>query len=53
MQLPETIVCPVCFSRLAESEDKLRCLGCSRLYPIVDGLPVLLPGRATLPASQA
>lgn len=53
MQLPETIVCPVCFSRLAESENQLQCIGCSRVYPVIDGLPVLLPDRAALPHPQA
>jgi uncharacterized protein YbaR (Trm112 family) len=42
------LVCPVCHSPLTlEAEPAcaaIRCTGCQRRYPIVDGIPVLLPG---------
>jgi LSD1 subclass zinc finger protein len=43
------LVCPVCHQALMLSEtgDAIRCAGCARVYPIVDGLPVLLAARAT------
>ncbi len=43
------LVCPVCHAALVLQAETIRCEGCARLYPIVDGLPVLLAGRATLP----
>ena len=37
-------MCPACRARLsvAAGEGGLRCLGCRRLYPVRDGIPVLL-----------
>jgi uncharacterized protein YbaR (Trm112 family) len=40
------LVCPVCHQSLALVAGAVRCNGCGRRYPIVDGIPVLLPGRA-------
>jgi hypothetical protein len=40
------LVCPVCHGALDAEDAAIRCLGCRRLYPIVDGLPVLLLDRA-------
>jgi uncharacterized protein YbaR (Trm112 family) len=40
------LVCPVCHQPLALDEGSIRCTGCARRYPIVDGIPVLLPARA-------
>jgi uncharacterized protein YbaR (Trm112 family) len=40
------LVCPVCHKALQREEDAIRCLGCSRRYPIMDGIPVLLEDRA-------
>lgn len=43
--------CPVCFGALRFSESFVACTTCARTYPIVDGIPVLIPQRATPPAS--
>jgi hypothetical protein len=43
------LVCPVCHGLLQLAGEAIRCVGCQRRYPLVDGLPVLLAGRA-LPA---
>lgn len=47
------IVCPVCHGQLVlpgqAAIDIVICLGCSRRYPIEDGIPVLLEARASLP----
>jgi uncharacterized protein YbaR (Trm112 family) len=43
------LVCPVCHGQLQLAGEAIRCVGCQRRYPLVDGLPVLLAGRA-LPA---
>jgi uncharacterized protein YbaR (Trm112 family) len=40
------LACPVCRQRLELQADSVLCTGCSRRYPIVDGLPVLLAERA-------
>ncbi len=45
----ERVVCPVCYGRLVLLGDAIGCEGCGRRYPIVDGLPVLLAGRAMEP----
>jgi uncharacterized protein YbaR (Trm112 family) len=40
------IVCPVCRQSLQLEEAVIRCQGCGRCYPVVDGIPVLLADRA-------
>lgn len=39
------IVCPVCHQPLQLEAAAVRCQGCARRYPIVDGIPVLLVDR--------
>lgn len=46
----EDLVCPVCFAPVRFSETTVVCTGCGRTYPIVDGIPVLIPDRASAPA---
>ena len=41
----ELLRCPTCRSRL-EGEAELRCTGCGRSYPVVDGIPRLLDETA-------
>jgi len=44
------LACPACRETLAIREDvvppAVGCTGCRRLYPIVDGIPVLIVERA-------
>ena len=40
------LVCPVCHGPLELGQDRVRCAGCGRSYPIDDGIPVLLELRA-------
>jgi uncharacterized protein YbaR (Trm112 family) len=40
------VVCPACHKTLHLESDNVRCAGCGRRYPIVDGIPVLLADRA-------
>ena len=49
------LTCPACDDRppLRLSEDTLICDVCSRSYMIRDGIPVLLPDEAILPADDA
>lgn len=44
--LLELIVCPSCHATLSVAESELACTGCDLVYPIVDGIPVLLIDRA-------
>jgi uncharacterized protein YbaR (Trm112 family) len=50
-RLLELLVCPACHGALRESEEKpgLNCLECGRVYPIRDGIPVMLPEEASPP----
>jgi uncharacterized protein YbaR (Trm112 family) len=47
------IVCPVPNCRkpltLAADESSLQCTGCGRIYPVEEGIPVLLTEKARLP----
>jgi uncharacterized protein YbaR (Trm112 family) len=45
----EMLACPVCHADLAAATEAVRCTGCGRLYPVVDGIPILLPDRAVIP----
>ena len=49
-ELLERLRCPACRVALAFRQDKqdFRCDGCKRVYPIRDGVPVLLVEEATL-----
>jgi hypothetical protein len=45
--LLDILACPVCRARLAlAAADKLQCTNCRRLYPIRDGIPILLESEA-------
>ena len=50
-RLLEILACPACHGEIAEtdSEDGLRCAGCGRVYPIRDGIPVMLVEEASPP----
>jgi hypothetical protein len=52
-KLLDILVCPIpeCRKplRLVDDEQSLACTGCGRIYPIRDGIPVLLADQATLP----
>jgi uncharacterized protein YbaR (Trm112 family) len=52
-RLLEVLCCPSCRGELAELEGGagLRCGGCGRVYPIVDGIPNLLVEDAGPPES--
>lgn len=45
-QTLDLLVCPVCHAHLVLKEQVIDCTNCARRYPIVDGLPVLIPSRA-------
>lgn len=37
------LACPACRSGLSWTPDEARCEGCGQVYPVIDGIPVLLP----------
>ena len=45
----EILCCPSCREALVERPDEggLECVGCHRLYPIVDGIPNLVVDEPT------
>lgn len=45
-RLLEILCCPACHGDLVEQTDGLLCQGCGLLYPIEDGIPVMLVDRA-------
>jgi hypothetical protein len=40
------LACPACLGGLSSVENRLVCSGCGLAYPIVDGIPMLIAGRA-------
>jgi uncharacterized protein YbaR (Trm112 family) len=51
MRLLPVLVCPKCRMKLEETADKegLLCRACELVYPVKDGIPVLLPAEARPP----
>jgi uncharacterized protein YbaR (Trm112 family) len=49
VRLLEQWACPVCFGalQLLSPGEKIICVECQRSYPLIDGIPVLIPDRAT------
>lgn len=49
----DALVCPVPQCRkpltLAADESSLQCTGCKRIYPVRDGIPILLIEQAEIP----
>lgn len=41
------LVCPLCRGSLRPEPDALVCRPCRRRYPVVDGVPWLVPEKAT------
>jgi uncharacterized protein len=52
-KLLDVLVCPVRECRkplsLSADESSLQCTGCRRIYPIRDGIPILLVDQAQMP----
>jgi uncharacterized protein YbaR (Trm112 family) len=45
------LACPACLGALRLEDVRLVCSACGRAYPIVDGIPALIAGRAENPQS--
>jgi len=46
----DQLACPACMGELRLAQEQLVCEACSKRYPIVDGIPVLIVDRATTEA---
>lgn len=44
MDLYDFLACPICKVRVFPENNFLRCSKCGQTYPILDGIPVILPG---------
>ncbi len=53
-QLLEILACPVCKEDVKHTADDkgLICLKCHRVYPIKDGIPVMLIDEATIDSER-
>jgi len=40
------LACPVCFGALAVTAERATCAACGRVFPVADGIPVLIAERA-------
>lgn len=48
--LLEILACPECKASLREGDAELSCTGCGLVYPVRDGIPVLLTDAARRPS---
>jgi uncharacterized protein YbaR (Trm112 family) len=50
-RLLELLCCPSCRAAVRQLADNagLECVGCRRVYPIIDGIPVMLVEESRLP----
>jgi hypothetical protein len=42
----DQLACPACYDELRVDGPRLVCANCRRLYPILDGIPVLIAEQA-------
>jgi uncharacterized protein YbaR (Trm112 family) len=45
-EILDQLACPACFGSLQLAESAVVCAGCGRIYPVIDGIPVLIAERA-------
>jgi uncharacterized protein YbaR (Trm112 family) len=50
-RLRKELICPACHGELKQNDagDELGCLQCGRIYPVRDGIPVMLVEAASPP----
>jgi uncharacterized protein YbaR (Trm112 family) len=46
----DQLACPACLGGVRFDEGNLVCEECGRIYPVVDGIPILIAERAELEA---
>jgi uncharacterized protein YbaR (Trm112 family) len=42
----DRLACPACQGVLRAEGDTILCIACARRYPILNGIPILIPDRA-------
>jgi uncharacterized protein len=47
-QILALLACPVCHGSLSAEAGRIRCSECRRIYPVQDGIPILLADRAQM-----
>lgn len=54
LELLNILACPVCKGELIQIEGGsfLLCNHCDRKYPVVEGIPILLPEHSVTPSGQ-
>jgi uncharacterized protein len=50
--LLQRLACPACMGRLRLEGSRIECAACGRLYPLIDGIPVLIADRSVLPTME-
>ncbi|MDP3980230.1 MAG: Trm112 family protein [Chlamydiota bacterium] len=48
-ELLDILACPSCHGDIEDLDQKLRCKSCGLLYPVRDGIPVMLIDEAEKP----
>lgn len=46
VDIKEILVCPICQSDIRWQEAQIRCTQCGAVYPLVDGIPLMLAGSS-------
>lgn len=41
-ELLKILACPVCKADVVYKEESIHCVNCGRIYPVQDGIPVML-----------
>jgi uncharacterized protein YbaR (Trm112 family) len=54
-ELLDILACPVCKTEIKQTADDtgLKCLQCHRVYPVKEGIPVMIPDEATIEPDRA
>ena len=49
-ELLDILICPACKSKVVLKEDgsALKCVGCKRVYPVHDDIPIMLVDQAVV-----
>lgn len=47
-ELLKILACPVCKKDVVLKKQQIVCVGCSRAYPIKDGIPIMLAEEAKI-----
>ncbi len=47
--LLDILACPICKGDVVESDEKIKCVKCGSLFPIRDGIPVMIVEEAQRP----